>query len=161
MTGGLGLRSATDHSIALFTASVCNTWELVAALVSVTVAGEGEEAAVEDEEEQGMGEERMEQLLDEELMTKLCEAMGRPRDEVTWEELKGLNQHAISVFIDGRNTHIMNTKMDRIGEVRGRARIRALQQPNTGAWLCCTPNTKTGAYMFTGFRPLPPVQNGG
>ena len=46
--GGLGLRSATDHSIAVFTASVCNTWELVAALMGVTVAGEGEEAAVED-----------------------------------------------------------------------------------------------------------------
>ena len=147
--GGLGLRSALDHSIAAYTASVCNTWELVSALMGIGIGvreeGEGEEVAVADEED--LGEERMEQELGEELMFKLCEAMGRPRDEVTWEELQGLNQHAISVFIDARNTHLMVTKMDRVGEVRDRARIRALQQPNAGAWLCGIPNPKTGAHM--------------
>ena len=114
--------------------------------IRVGDVGEGEQDTVENEEDLGMGDERMEQVLDE-LMTKLCEAMGRPRDEVTWEELKMLKQHAISVFIDARNTHLMNIMLDRASEVRERASIRALQQPNAGAWLCSTPNPRTRAHL--------------
>ena len=78
----------------------------------------------------------MEQELDKELMDKLCKALGRPREEVTWEGLQGMNQRAISVYIDARNTHLVMTRLEAEGDRRGLARMRALQQPNAGAWLC-------------------------
>ena len=138
--GGEGLRSAKDHSIAAYTASVTGTWDLVTQLM-----GNRDRAGREEWEE-----ERMEQELDEELMEKLCEALGRPRDEVTWEELQGMNQQAISVSIDARNSHLVMTRMEVEGDRRGLGRMRALQQPNAGAWLCVTQQSRRYFCVQTG-----------
>ena len=83
----------------------------------------------------------------EEVVVQLAEAMGRPREDLSWEELMGFNQKALSTFIDARNAHIHTTRIDREGNTREKARVRALTQPNAGAWLCASPNPKTGSHL--------------
>ena len=91
----------------------------------------------------------MEDALYEELMDDLSVVMGQPREEVTIGEVSQLNQKAISVYTDARNAHLMAVRMEREGDNRGRARIRALQQPHAGAWLTSVPNPNpnTGSYL--------------
>ena len=135
--GGEGLRSAKDHSIAAYTASVTGTWDLAAQLMGIREEELSEEA----------GQDRLELELGNELMDKLSEALGRPREDLTWEELKKMNQQEISVGIDARNSHLLKVRMERTGDERGLGRMRSLQQPNAGAWLCATPNPKTGMHL--------------
>ena len=92
-------------------------------------------------------EETIQMEVKEEVLVQLAEAMGRPREALTWEELMGLNQRALSVFIDARNAHLYITRIDREGQIREMARARALTQPNAGAWLCASPNPKTGVHL--------------
>ena len=56
-----------------------------------------------------------------ELMDKLSKALGRPREDLAWEELKIMNQQAISVGIGARKSHILMTKMEQEGNTRGLA----------------------------------------
>ena len=93
------------------------------------------------------GRERMELKLGNKLIDKLSEELGRQREDLTWEELKKMNQQEISVGIDARNSHLLKAKMERVGDTRGLAWMQALQQPNAGTWLCATPNPKTGMHL--------------
>ena len=42
-----------------------------------------------------------------ELRDKIYEALGKLREDLTWEELKRINQQAISMSIDARNSHLI------------------------------------------------------
>ena len=85
----------------------------------------------------------MELELGNELMDKLYEVLGRPREDLTWEELKKMNQEEISVGINARNSHLLKARMEQMGNTRGLGRMQALQQPNASRWLYATPNPKT------------------
>ena len=65
----------------------------------------------------------MELELGNELMDKLSEALGRPREDLTWEELNKMNQQKISVGIDARNSHLLKAKMEWEGHTRGLGRM--------------------------------------
>merc|ERR1711867_259859 len=80
--------------------------------------------------------ETIQKEVREEVVVQLAEAMGRPREDLSWEELMGFNQKALITFIDARNAHIHTTRIDTEGKTREMARVRALSQPNAGAWLC-------------------------
>ena len=147
--GGVGFRGAADHCIAAFVASVCGTWPLVQELMGIQgevgLVGEGGYSPAS-----GLPEEEVETIqkeVREEVVVQLAEAMGRPREDLSWEELMGFNQKALSTFIDARNAHIHTTRIDREGNTREMARVRALTQPNAGAWLCASPNPKTGSHL--------------
>ena len=132
--GGKGFWSAKDHSMAAYTASVTGTWDLAAKLMNIR----------EEEDSEESGREGLELELGNELMDKLSEALGRPREDLTWEELKKMNQQEISVGIDARNSHLLKARMERMGDTRGLGRMRALQQPNPGTWLCATSKHQDG-----------------
>ena len=65
----------------------------------------------------------MELKLGNELMDKLSEALGRPREDLTWEELKKINQQEIFVGIDTRNSLLLKAKMEQEGDTRGLGRM--------------------------------------
>ena len=51
------------------------------------------------------------------------------------------------MFINTRNAHVNITRIDREGQVREMARAGALTQLQAGAWLCASPNLKTGVHF--------------
>ena len=59
--------------------------------------------------------------LDNELMENLSMVLGRPSEDQAWEELKGINQQAISMSMDARNSHLLMTKLELEGDTRGLA----------------------------------------
>ena len=67
-------------------------------------------------------EESIQMEVKEEVLGQLAEAMGRPREDLTWEELQGHNQWALNVFINTRNAHVNITRIDREGQVKEMAR---------------------------------------
>ena len=69
-----------------------------------------EEADHEGTEE--AGKERMELELGNLPMQKLSEAIGRPREDQIWDELKGKNQQTISISVDARNSHLLWAKLE-------------------------------------------------
>ena len=99
--------------MAAYTASVTSTWDLAAQLMGIREEVDSEEA--------GRGQRELE--LGNELMDKLSEVLGRPREDLTWEELKKMNQQTISVGIDARNSHLLRTKIEWEGNTRGLAQI--------------------------------------
>ena len=111
--GGEGLRSTKDHSMAAYTASVTDTWDLAAKLMGIR----------EEEDSEQAGQERLELELGNELLDKLSEVVGRPREDLNWEELKKMNQQEISVGIDARNSHLLKARMEQIGNTRGLGRM--------------------------------------
>ena len=65
----------------------------------------------------------MELELGNELMDKLSGVLGRPREDLNWEELKKMNHQEISVCIDTRNSHLIKTRMEWTGDTRGLGRM--------------------------------------
>ena len=111
--GGDGLRSAKDHSMAAYTVSVTGTWDLAAQLMDIREEEDSEEA----------GREQLKLELGNELLDKLSEALGRPREDLTQEELKKMKQQAISIGIEARNSHLLRAKIEWLGNTIGLARM--------------------------------------
>ena len=86
-----------------------------------------------EEEVEQRNEETIQMKVKDVAVVQMAKAMGRPREDLSWEELMDFNQKALSIFIDARNAHIHTTRIDREGQTRDMARVRAITQPNAGA----------------------------
>ena len=65
----------------------------------------------------------MELKLDNVQMDKLSEALGRPKEDLIWEELKGMNQQAISMSMQASNYHLLMSRMEALEDIRGLVRM--------------------------------------
>ena len=117
--GGLGLRSAVDHSAAAYVASV-----IAAEPLKERILIHGDKPC----------------SLENALMllsNKVGEVMGR-------EDVEGVTQKVISLKVD---LHLQLTLLDSLTELRDKARMASLSLSHTGDWLNVVPSHSLGLHL--------------
>ena len=123
--GGLGLRSAEDHSAAAFITSLLSSQSIRQGLLNLT-------------------EEDSKIVIPDHLLTLLSTKQG---EEATQENLEGVNQKTASLQIDLNNTKLLSSYLTREGVVRDIARFASLSLPHSGDWLQVVPSPVLGLHL--------------
>ena len=118
--GGTGLRSAVDHAPAAFVGSVMGAQGLVTELLS--------------------SEDFPPPPFSQDIMDTLTTVLSPVELEVSQVILAGYSQHSISIHIDLRNSHLVDTTINGSGDKREMARRRSLTLPYSGVWLNAVSN---------------------
>ena len=123
--GGLGLRSAEDHSPAAYATSCLSSHQLLLDILETT-------------------EEDNPPSLPQNLLTLLSE---KQDEEVTVESLQTKSQKEVSLKIDLHKFSLLKNHYTRENNVREMARLASLGLPHAGDWLFVTPSTALGLHL--------------
>ena len=123
--GGLGLKSAADHSTAAYITSVLSSQDLKQQIL-------------------GLPEQSCPPKVSDALLEMLAAKQG---EEATLDNLQGLSQKMVSIKIDRKRLETLSEHISSSGVVRDIARLASLSLPHAGDWLNVRPCPALGLHL--------------